>query len=190
MRADALRNRERVLQAARAAFAEDGASASLTRIAQRAQVGTGTLYRHFPSLQDLLAAIIGSDVDALRVRGQALLEHSSPGQALRIWLRCVAVHATAMRGLVATQMAAQHTDGPRTALAACHDTIRDTTAALLTRAQQHHAAPAGADASDLLMLINATAWASQQAPGDENLLDRLLALIASSCCLRTAWLPD
>lgn len=180
MRADALQNRERLLQAARTVFAEDGAHASLNKIAQRAQVGAGTLYRHFPSLQDLLVALIGNDVDALCTRGHALLGHSSPGEALRIWLRSVAIHATAMRGLVATQLAAQPTDGTRTALAACHDAIRDTTAALLTRAQQQQAAPAQAAAGDLLALVNAVAWASEQAPADENLLDRLLALITSN----------
>jgi AcrR family transcriptional regulator len=180
MRADAVQNRERVLLAARTVFAEDGADASLNKITQRAQVGAGTLYRHFPSLQDLLVALIGSDVEALCSSGQALLDHPSAGEALRIWLRSVAVHATAMRGLVAAQMAARPTDETRTALGACHDAIRSTTAALLTRAQQQHAAPAKTDAGDLLTLVNAAAWASEQGPADENLLDRLLALITSN----------
>lgn len=180
MRSDARHNRERVLHAARTVFAEDGAHASLNKIAQRAGVGAGTLYRHFPTLQDLLVALIGSDVDALCARGHALLDHSSPGEALRIWLRSVAVHATAMRGLVATQMAARPTDGTRTALAACHDAIRSTATALLTRAQQQHSALAEIDAGDLLTLVNAVAWASEQAPADENLLDRLLALVTRS----------
>jgi AcrR family transcriptional regulator len=178
MRADARRNRERILQAARAAFAEHGAQASLNKIAQQAQVGAGTLYRHFPTLADLLVAIIGDDVDALCARGRALLDHPSPGEALHAWLRAVAVHATAMRGLVAAQMAALPPDG--TALAACHDAIRSTTASLLARAQQHHGAPAGTDPGDLLMLASAIAWASEQAPADENLIDRLLTLITSN----------
>jgi len=180
MRADARHNRERVLQAARAVFAEDGANASLNKIAQRAEVGAGTLYRHFPTLQDLLVAIIGGDVDALCASGEALLGHPSPGEALSTWLRLVALHATTMRGLVATQMLSQPADGARTALAACHDAIRSTGAALLARAQHYGAAPAKADISDLLTLVNAAAWASEQAPADESLLERLLALITSS----------
>jgi AcrR family transcriptional regulator len=180
MRADARHNRERILQAARTVFAEQGAHASLNKIAQQAQVGAGTLYRHFPTLQDLLVAIIGSDVDALCARGRALLDDPSPGEALHAWLRAVAVHATAMRGLVAAQMAALSSDGPPTALAACHDAIRSTTASLLARAQQHHGARAGTDPGDLLMLVNAIAWASEQAPAGENLIDRLLALITSN----------
>jgi AcrR family transcriptional regulator len=180
MRADARHNRERILQAARTVFAEQGAHASLNKIAQQAQVGAGTLYRHFPTLQDLLVAIIGSDVDALCARGRTLLDHPSPGEALHAWLRAVAVHATAMRGLVAAQMAALPSDGAPAALAACHDAIRSTTASLLARAQQHHSAPADTDPGDLLILVNAIAWASEQAPANQNLIDRLLALITSN----------
>jgi AcrR family transcriptional regulator len=188
MRADARHNRERVLRSARAVFAEEGANASLNKIAQRAGVGAGTLYRHFPTLQDLLVAIIAGDVDTLCAQGHALLDHPSPGEALSTWLRLVARHATAMRGLVATQMAALPADGARTALAACHDAIRATGAALLTRAQHDGAAPATADIGDLLTLVNAVAWASEQAPADENLLERLLSLVTGN--LRSAAWPE
>jgi AcrR family transcriptional regulator len=177
MRADARDNRERVLQAAKAVFAEHGPQASLNKIAQRAGVGPGTLYRHFPTIQDLLVAIIGGDVDALCAQGRDLLTHPSPDKALRTWLRAVAVHATTMRGLVATQMVTE--PGPRanSALAACHDAIRATGTALLSRAQQHGAAPRDVDIADLLTLTNAIAWASEQAVDDPALLNRLLALI-------------
>jgi AcrR family transcriptional regulator len=184
MRADARDNRERVLRAARAAFAEDGPHASLNKIAQRAGVGAGTLYRHFPTLDALLVAIIGADVEALCERGRGLLDHPSPGEALTIWLRAVAVHATAMRGLVATRMAAQtaHATDTKAAdgtLAACHDAIRAAGAALLARARHAGEAREGTDIADLLTLVNAAAWASEQAPEDEQLLDRLLALVAA-----------
>jgi AcrR family transcriptional regulator len=172
MRADARDNRERVLRAARASFAEDGPQASLNRIAQRAGVGAGTLYRHFPTLDALLVAIIGADVDALCARGRDLLDHPSADEALRSWLRAVAVHATAMRGLVAARMAA-----PPAELAGVHERIRATGSALLTRAQREGTASAETDVSDLLTLVNAIAWASEQAPEDDFLLDRLLALV-------------
>jgi AcrR family transcriptional regulator len=174
MRADARDNRERVLRAARAVFAEHGAQASLNKIAQRAGVGPGTLYRHFPTLPALLVAIIGDDVEALCARGRALLTHPSPDDALRIWLRDVAVHATSMRGLVGAQMAA--TAGAESALAGCHDAIRATGASLLARAQRDGTAPGGTDIADLLTLVGAIAWASEQSPGDTDLLDRLLTL--------------
>jgi AcrR family transcriptional regulator len=180
MRADARDNRERVLQAAKTVFAEYGAHASLNKIAQRAGVGAGTLYRHFPTLQALLVAIISNDVDALCAKGRDLLTHPSPDEALHTWLRAVAIHASAMSGLVATQMVAEPAAGTGTALAGCHEAIRATGAALLTRVQNQGAAPQEADILDLLKLVNAIAWASQQTPEDEGLLDRLLALVSNS----------
>jgi AcrR family transcriptional regulator len=180
MRADARGNRQRILQAARTAFADHGSRASLNKVAQHAGVGPGTLYRHFPSLQALLAAIIGDDVAALCRSGHELMNHPSPDEALYTWLHAVAVHATAMRGLVATHMAAEPAPGTGTGLAACHESIRATGAALLTRAQQQGTVPRDTRIEDLLKLANAVAWASEQAPADKGLLDRLLALTAHS----------
>ncbi|WP_182901151.1 TetR/AcrR family transcriptional regulator [Microbispora sp. H10830] len=177
MRADARDNRERVLRAARAAFAEHGAKASLNKIAQSAGVGPGTLYRHFPTLGALLVAIIGDDVAVLCEKGRGLLDHASPAEALRTWLRAVAEHATAMRGLVAARMAIPPAPDADAALAACHERIRATGAALLERAQRNGAVPGDIEIGDLLTLVNAIAWVSEQAPCDEYLLDRLLALV-------------
>jgi AcrR family transcriptional regulator len=112
MRADARHNRRQILEAATAVFAEDGAHATLSRVAQRAGVGAGTLYRHFPTLRDLRAALVefvGAEVEALCSIGQWLLVHPSPSPAwaLRMWLRCVAFYATSIRGLAAVAAAAE-----------------------------------------------------------------------------------
>jgi AcrR family transcriptional regulator len=176
MRSDARDNRERILKAAKAVFAEHGAGASLNEIARRANVGPGTLYRHFPTLQDLLVAIVSDDVDALCATGRDLLTHRSPEEALHIWLRAVALHATAMNGLVATQMAADLGTGHGTALTDCHDAIIAVGSELLTRAKGGGSIPEQTDILDLLKLATAIAWASEQAPEDDGLLDRLLAL--------------
>lgn len=176
MRADARENRERLLEAARTVFAEQGTHASLNQIAHLAGVGPGTLYRHFPNLQSLLVAIIAGEVDALCARGRDLLGHPSPDQALGSWLRALAVHATAMRGLVANEMMAAAADP---AVAACHEAIRGTGAALLARAQAAGVATEEIDIVDLLKVINAIAWANQQSPGDDLLLDRLLTLLTN-----------
>src|SRR5450432_3969195 len=152
MRADARDNRERVLRAAMSVFAEYGAQASLNKIAQRAGVGAGTLYRHFPTLQALVVAIISNDVEALCAKGRDLLTHPAPDEALHAWLRAVATHATAMNGLVATQMIAEPAAGTGTALAACHEAIRATGASLLTRAQHQGTTPQETDIVDLLKL--------------------------------------
>jgi AcrR family transcriptional regulator len=84
-RADAQRNYEKVLAAAREAFAEGGASTSLEEIARRAQVGIGTLYRHFPSRQALLEAVYVDEVQAL-CRSAADLADLAPWEALVAWL--------------------------------------------------------------------------------------------------------
>lgn len=167
MRSDAQQNRDRVLAAARTEFTTHGAAASLNKIAQRAGVGPGTLYRHFPSAQDLLVAIVAEDVAALVTNGRDLLKHPDPAEALRIWLRAVAAHATTMRGLVATELLTAAADS---ALAACHDDIRRVGADLLAGTGN----PARYDITDLLTVVNAVAWASEQRPAD---LDRLLHIV-------------
>jgi AcrR family transcriptional regulator len=167
VRSDAQQNRDRVLVAARAEFTAHGPAASLNKIAQRAGVGPGTLYRHFPNAQALLVAIIAEDVAVLCATGRELLGHPDPARALRDWLRAVAVHATAMRGLVATESL----EAAGSALAGCHDEIRAVAAALLERAG------AGDDVDDVLAVVNAVAWASERLPDSPGRLDRLLELV-------------
>ncbi|SDS92311.1 TetR/AcrR family transcriptional regulator [Actinoplanes derwentensis] len=173
MRSDASQNRDRVLAAARAEFTAHGAAASLNKIAQRAGVGPGTLYRHFASAQTLLVAIIAEDVDTLVSTGRDLLRHPDPAEALRLWLRAVAVHASTMRGLVATELLSADTDS---ALAACHDKIHDTGTDLLARTGN----PARLDITDLLTVVNAVAWAHERLPTDPARLDRLLHIATSA----------
>jgi AcrR family transcriptional regulator len=93
-RADALRNYEKVLAAAREAFAEGGESTALEEIARRAGVGIGTLYRHFPNRQALLEALYIDEVEDV-CRSAAELEAGDPWEALNSWLeRFVAYIAT------------------------------------------------------------------------------------------------
>jgi AcrR family transcriptional regulator len=93
-RADARRNHEKVVAAAREAFADGGASTSLEEIARRAQVGIGTLYRHFPNRQALLEAVYVDEVEEL-CRSAADLAELPPWEALVGWLhRFVAYLAT------------------------------------------------------------------------------------------------
>jgi AcrR family transcriptional regulator len=93
-RADALRNYDKLVAAARDAFAADGTSTSLEEIARRAEVGIGTLYRHFPNRQALLEAVYVDEVEAL-CRSAADLAELPPWEALVGWLhRFVAYLAT------------------------------------------------------------------------------------------------
>jgi AcrR family transcriptional regulator len=176
MRADAAENRARVLAAAKAVFTERGSRASLNQVAKRAGVGSGTLYRHFPSLQALLVAIISEDVEKLCRRGRDLLTHDDPDIGFLLWLRAFADHASTMQGLLATQLAVEFVPGDGNVLAACHDAILTTGGALMDRSQQEGSTSPSTDIRDILRLTNAIAWASQQAPDDSNLIDRLFAI--------------
>ena len=86
-RADGLRNRERLMATAKAAFAEVGADVSLDEIARRAGVGIGTLYRHFPTRDAIVEAVYRREVEQLADAATRLLGSSSPGEALHAWMR-------------------------------------------------------------------------------------------------------
>ena len=85
-RADAERNRERILEIAKEAFTRHGASASLDDIAKEASVGAGTLYRHFPSRDALIEAVYRSEVEKLAAAERKFSETMSPIEALRAWM--------------------------------------------------------------------------------------------------------
>jgi AcrR family transcriptional regulator len=85
-RADAERNRVRLLETAKAAFAEKGSGASLDEIARTAGVGAGTLYRHFPTRDALVAAVYRNETDQLVAAADRLAETHPPVAALREWL--------------------------------------------------------------------------------------------------------
>ena len=81
LRADARRNRSRVLEAARGAFASDGLAAPLDEIARRAGVGPGTVYRHYPTKDALFTAVIVDVLESLRDQANALAKRPDAGQA-------------------------------------------------------------------------------------------------------------
>src|SRR6202521_4324297 len=85
-RSDAQRNRERILEVAKAAFSQSGASASLDEIAKEAGVGPGTLYRHFPTREDLLEAVYRIEVEKLAAAERKFAETLPPVEALRAWM--------------------------------------------------------------------------------------------------------
>jgi AcrR family transcriptional regulator len=85
-RADAQRNRERILEVAKQVFTRRGAEASMDEIAKRAKIGPGTLYRHFPSRDDLLAAVYISEVEKLAEAQRKLSAELLPVEALRAWM--------------------------------------------------------------------------------------------------------
>src|SRR5262245_44267466 len=85
-RADALRNRERVLEAAKTVFSSGGSDASLEAVARHAGVGIGTLYRHFPTREVLYEAVYRREVEQLGELAEQLKSEPDPVDALRRWL--------------------------------------------------------------------------------------------------------
>ena len=85
-RADAQRNRERILEVARLVFTRHGAEATLDDIARQAVIGPGTLYRHFPTRDSLIEAVYHSEVEKLTAAGQRFAATMPPLEALRAWM--------------------------------------------------------------------------------------------------------
>ena len=85
-RTDALRNRKRILEVAKTAFTRQGANASLEEIAKQAGVGTGTLYRHFPTRDELIEGVYRNEVEKLAAAAARFAETMSPLEALRAWM--------------------------------------------------------------------------------------------------------
>src|ERR1700720_4102498 len=100
-RADAVRNRERVLAAAKAVFSKGGADASLEAVAKRAQVGIGTLYRHFPTREALFEAVFRREVQQLSELAEALKGEADLVEALRRWLRSNVEFVATKKGMLA-----------------------------------------------------------------------------------------
>ncbi len=85
-RADSQRNRERLIAAAKAGFTEKGAEVSLEEVARRAEVGIGTLYRHFPTRETLIEAVYRREVQNLGEAADRLAAEAAPAEALRRWM--------------------------------------------------------------------------------------------------------
>lgn len=171
-RKDARRNYDRLLTAARAAFAEQGVGASLNDIARRADVGNVTLYRHFPTRQALLEALLGESLRGLRVHSDALLTAPAPGSALARWFEAAVEHAMTYRGLVDALV--DSLADPESDLHASCQAMKTGGAQLLARAQQAKAVRPDVDASALFSLVAAVAWAAERTPEDR---DQILAVL-------------
>lgn len=100
LRADAARNRERLLATAAATFSERGADVPLEEIAKSAGVGIGTLYRHFPTRDALVEAVYLHDVEVLCNRADQLLADLPPDQALAEWMKLFVRHVKTKRGML------------------------------------------------------------------------------------------
>ena len=131
-RADAQRNRDRVLEVAKEAFTRSGADASLDDIAKQAGVGAGTLYRHFPSRDELLEAVYRTEVEKLAAAEQKFAETMPPIEALRAWM-LLFVDYIATKKIIAPALNTL-VGGPSKVFEASHAQIWEAIRALVKRA--------------------------------------------------------
>ncbi len=169
-RADACRNYDKLIEAARSAFAENGADASLEAIARAAGVGIGTLYRHFPSRQDLLEAVYIEEVETL-CRSADDLGELPPWDALVSWLHGFVGYVAAKRALSAELLATVGTESD--VFRKCHDAIRLAGEPLLERAQQAKVVRQDTDFMDLIRMVSGITMIKFAEPEQ---IDRILRL--------------
>jgi AcrR family transcriptional regulator len=131
-RADARRNYEKVLSAAREAFAEGGEATSLEEIARRAEVGIGTLYRHFPNRQALLEAVYVNEVEEV-ARSAERFDAGDPWESLNGWFERVISYMATKRALSAELLDYLDKDAPL--FATCRASLLSAGEPLLKRAQ-------------------------------------------------------
>ena len=175
LRADAQRNYDKIVQVATQAFAENGTGASLDDIACRAGVGPGTLYRHFPTRDALLAAALHGALEELGDTARRLVAEPDAGEALDEWIVELARHLRTYGGLpdsIATAL-----QDPDSLLGTKCQPMRSGTERLLERAKASGAVRADVQAGDLNALIGSLAWAAERRGDSDKALRRLIKLV-------------
>ena len=151
MRADARRNIEALLEAAKAVFVDRGVDAPVREVAERAGVGIGTIYRHFPQRSDLIVGVFRREVDACADAAAALAAGHEPGEALARWIHRYVDFISAKRGLAA----ALHSGDPayHALPAYFRDRLLPAFSALLEAAAAAGAVRGGVDPFELLWAV-------------------------------------
>lgn len=173
MRADARRNYERIVATAREVFFEHGVDAPLDDIAKRAQVGPGTLYRHFPTRDVLIEAVYRTEIEALADSAYAFAKELPPGDAVRAWLREQVRFVLYRAGLAAALKAAIDEDSETYRY--CKDKLRTAVATVLELAQADGTIRADLEPSDLMRLGHGIGAGAKYA--DEAGTERLLSVV-------------
>jgi len=150
-RADAQRNRERILEVARLVFTRRGTEASMDEIAKRAKIGPGTLYRHFPTRDDLLAAVYISEVEKLAEAQRKFSAELSPAEALRAWM-LVFIDYIAAKKIIAPALNAM-AGGPSRVFQQTNRLMEEAANALASRAVASRDLRPDVDPMDMLRAI-------------------------------------
>ena len=190
VRADGRRSHQDLLAAAQETFAEQGTDASLREVARRAGVSIATLYRHFPTREALLEALLRQAFDTLRARASGLLAAPDPGEALVTWIRELTAASVRYDGLPASVMGAL--SDPHSTLHESCACLRAAAGDLLARAQSSGHVRADLKAGELLAAVYAMAWAARQSSpaadaadvASEDTANRFLELLVEGLAAR------
>ncbi len=172
LRADAQRNRDRLLTAAGDAFASQGVDTSLEDIARKARVGIGTLYRHFPTRDALIEAVYRRGLEEICDLAPQLLRRTAPDDALATWMQRFVGYAATKRGMAAALKSAVGTDSELFAYA--HKRVNDAISSLLTAAADSGAIRADVNPQDLMRAMSGICMAV----GEASLQDQARRLVA------------
>ncbi len=168
-RADARRNYDKVIAAAREAFAEGGTATSLEEIARRAHVGIGTLYRHFPNRQALLEAVYVDEVEGLCRSAEGLAE-LPPWEAFVGWLHRFVAYLATKQALA--QELLNYVDRDAPLFRSCRGALWAAGEPLLERAQQAQVVRADTDLTEIVQMVGGIAKIPATEPGQiDHILD-------------------
>jgi AcrR family transcriptional regulator len=173
MRADAARNRGLVLNAARAAFNHHGVTASLDDVARAAGVGPGTLYRHFPTRDQLVLAVIDEGLTDIYELGVELLDEPDSIASLQQWLDAYVEQGSVFDGLARTLVSPPPASDEQSTC----QRVRRAGAALIARAAAAGLVRADVDVDDVLDMAAAIAWVGEHSNRDASQRARLLRLL-------------
>jgi AcrR family transcriptional regulator len=173
-RADAKRNREKLLIAATDTFAENGPDVALETIAARAGVGVGTLYRHFPNRETLMVATYQHEVDALCAAAEELLGSQPADEALRAWIERFATYAAAKRGMGEALLSALASDSAM--YAETREQILDALRLLLDAGAESGTLRADIAPEDVMRVISAI-WYVPSGPQWGEIIRNMLTLV-------------
>ena len=180
-RADAVRNRERVLEAAKTVFSAGGPDASLEAVARRAGVGIGTLYRHFPTREALFEAVYRREVEQLGELSEQLKSEPQPVEALRKWLRSTVEFVATKKGMTAALALAAHGKSSEL-IAFSFDRLTRAVGALLARAVAAGEIRADVSPEDLLRALIGMCYLHDQT-GWQSSVIRLLDIFIDGLCV-------
>jgi AcrR family transcriptional regulator len=176
LRADAARNRERLLEVARERFSAGEETVSLEGIAQAAGVGIGTLYRHFPTREALVEAVYRSELDALAATAEDLLAVHTAFDALRLWMDRYARFVVAKRAM---QQALRVAWTSRTSpIPETRARIRATLARFVSAGASDGTIRDDVEADDIAISLAGVVLAATATATDQGQLHRLLGLLA------------